>query len=153
MELLYSNILPMRLKEDQRTIADVFHELAEQSDQVKIAVGYVSKASLLELDELVERHQIKHILLIIGMYYIEGMPEGSYHTAIKVNRKWLKKGVGEIRIVRPFKYHGKLYAFYKEGPVGCCESIVSITDINAFKLKSGLGTIWTSISLIRRRLT
>ena len=115
MELLYSNILPMRLKEDQRTIADVFHELAEQSDQVKIAVGYVSKASLLELDELVERHQIKHILLIIGMYYIEGMPEGSYHTAIKVNRKWLEKGVGEIRIVRPFKYHGKLYAFYKEG--------------------------------------
>ena len=115
MELLYSNILPMRLEEGQRTIADVFHELITQSDQVEIAVGYVSKAALTELDELVERYQIKRIVLIIGMYYIEGMPEGSYHTAVKINRKWKENGVGEVRMVRPFKYHGKLYAFYKEG--------------------------------------
>ena len=115
MELLYSNILPMRLEEGQRTIADVFHELISQSDQVEIAVGYVSKAALTELDELVERYQIKRIVLIIGMYYIEGMPEGSYHTAVKINRKWKENGVGEVRMVRPFKYHGKLYVFYKEG--------------------------------------
>ena len=115
MELLYSNILPMRLEEGQRTIADVFHELITQSDQVEIAVGYVSKAALTELDELVERHRIKKIVLIIGMYYIEGMPEGSYHTAVKINRKWKENGVGEVRMIRPFKYHGKLYAFYKEG--------------------------------------
>ena len=115
MELLYSNILPMRLEEGQRTIADVFHELTAQSDQVEIAVGYVSKAALTELDDLVERCQIKRIVLIIGMYYIEGMPESSYHTAVKINRKWKENGVGEIRMVRPFKYHGKLYAFYKEG--------------------------------------
>ena len=115
MELLYSNILPMRLKEGQKTITDVFHELIEQSDRVEIAVGYVSKASLTELDELVDRYQIKKIVLIIGMYFIEGMPEGSYHTAMKINRKWKENGVGEIRMVRPFKYHGKIYIFYKEG--------------------------------------
>ncbi|MDO5138360.1 MAG: NgoFVII family restriction endonuclease [Oscillospiraceae bacterium] len=115
MELLYTNILPMRLKERQKTIADLFHELIEQSDRVEIAVGYVSKASLTELDVLVERHQIKQIVLIIGMYFIEGMPEGSYHTAMKINRKWRENEVGEIRMVRPFKYHGKLYLFYKGG--------------------------------------
>lgn len=113
MELLYSNILPMKLQEGDKTIADVFYELIEKSDRVEIAVGYVSKASLTELDDLVERNKIKQIVLIIGMYFIEGMPESSYHIAMRINRKWKQSGVGEIRMVRPFKYHGKLYTFYK----------------------------------------
>lgn len=48
------------------------------------------------------------------MYFVEGMPEGSYHTALKLNRKWQESGKGEIRIVKAFKYHGKLYTFYKD---------------------------------------
>lgn len=48
------------------------------------------------------------------MYFVEGMPEGSYHTALKLNKKWQESGIGEIRIVKAFKYHGKLYAFYKD---------------------------------------
>lgn len=43
------------------------------------------------------------------MYYIEGMPEGSYHTALKLNKKWQDSGIGEVRVVRSFKYHGKVY--------------------------------------------
>ena len=49
------------------------------------------------------------------MYQLEGFPEGIYHTAVKVNAEWMRKGLGEIRLVQPFKYHGKLYAFYHEG--------------------------------------
>lgn len=47
------------------------------------------------------------------MYFIEGMPEGAYHTAIKINEKWKKSGTGEIRVIKAFKYHGKLFCFYK----------------------------------------
>lgn len=115
MELLYSNILPMRMKEGRKTIAEAFHELALQADQIEIGVGYISKASLIELDELADRINLKKIVLIIGMYYIEGMPEGSYHTAIKINKRWVEEGIGEIRVVKPLKYHGKVYAFYKNG--------------------------------------
>lgn len=50
MELLYSNILPVGIEEGQTTISDAIKNEFEKSDMVEIAVGYVSKASLEELD-------------------------------------------------------------------------------------------------------
>lgn len=114
MNLLYSNILPLGTDEGQDTIIDTIIEQITLCDRIDIAVGYVSRASLDELERLVEQNNIKNICLIIGMYFVEGMPEGSYHTALKLNKKWQESGVGEIRIVKAFKYHGKLYAFYKD---------------------------------------
>ena len=113
MKLLYSNILPLGIDEGKRTFSEVFNECFQQADRIEIAVGYVSRASLEELDDMVEQYKTQKINLTIGMYYVEGMPEGSYHTAIKINKKWNDAGIGEIRIVRALKYHGKLYAFYK----------------------------------------
>lgn len=113
MKLLYSNILPLGTSNGQQTITDSFTEELQKSDRIDIAVGYVSRASLEELDFLIEHNNIKNICLNIGMYFVEGMPEGSYHTALKLNKKWKDSGIGEIRIVKTFKYHGKLYAFYK----------------------------------------
>lgn len=115
MKLLYSNILPLGTDDSQQTIIDCFNEQISKADRVEIAVGYVSRASLDELDNLVSKHNIHKICLNIGMYYIEGMPEGSYHTAIKLNKKWTSTGIGEIRMIRSFKYHGKIYCFYKDG--------------------------------------
>ena len=112
MKLLYTNILPLGTDAEQQTIIDCFKEQLSKADHVEIAVGYVSRASLEELDELVTEYDIKNICLNIGMYYIEGMPEGSYHTAVKINKKWSCKGIGEIRMIRAFKYHGKTYCFY-----------------------------------------
>lgn len=114
MKLLYSNILPLGVEESQDTAADCIHDELSSSDAVEIAVGYVSKASLEELDRIVSGHNIRHILLVIGMYYFEGMPEAMYHAAVSLNQKWTDAGIGEIRITRAFKYHGKLYAFYKD---------------------------------------
>lgn len=53
MELLYSNILPVGLEENQKTIQDCFADQIANCDGVEIAVGYVSKASLEQLDALV----------------------------------------------------------------------------------------------------
>lgn len=115
MVILYSDILPLSIESHQKTIAESFMEQAALSDKIDIAVGYISRASLDELDSLIEKYSISNITLIIGMYYIEGMPESSYHAAIKLNQKWREKGIGEIRLVRAFKYHGKLYCFSKHG--------------------------------------
>lgn len=114
MNLLYSNILPLGTDEGQDTIIDTINEQITLCDRIDIAVGYVSRASLDELERLVEQNNIKNICLIIGMYFVDGMPEGSYHTALKLNKKWQESGIGEIRIVKAFKYHGKLYVFYKD---------------------------------------
>ncbi len=115
MKLLYSDILPLATEDDQQTIVDSFLEQLAQADRLEIAVGYVSCSSLKELDELISKYNINQICLNIGMYYIEGMPDKTYHTAIKLNQKWNNNGIGEIRIINTFKYHGKIYCFYKNG--------------------------------------
>lgn len=63
----------------------------QKADHIEIAVGYVSRASLEELDAMVSELVLK-MCAYIGMYYIDGMPEGSYHTAVKINRKWMTAG-------------------------------------------------------------
>lgn len=115
MKLLYSDILPLGTENGQQTIIDCFNEQIAKADHVEIAVGYISRASLEELDALVSKNKISNICLNIGMYYIDGMPESSYHTATKIHKKWSSDGIGEIRIIRAFKYHGKVYCFYKDG--------------------------------------
>lgn len=134
VRILYSNILPLGTDEGQKTITETFNEYFQQADRVEIAVGYVSRASLEELDDMVDQNQTQKINLIIGMYYIEGMPEGSYHTAIKINKKWNNAGIGEIRMVRALKYHGKLYVFFKENkPIA---AFVGSANLGVIKLEA-----------------
>lgn len=134
MKLLYSNILPLGIDEKQETVNERFMGEASSADAVEIAVGYVSKAALRELEQIVDEYKIRHVVLTIGMYYVEGMPEGIYHTAIALNRKWVDAGIGEIRIVRAFKYHGKLYAFYKDGQVK--SAIIGSANLGVIKLEA-----------------
>lgn len=115
MDILYSNILPLGTEKGQKTVNDCLREQFQNANQVKIAVGYVSAASLDELDQIAEEKKIQNISVTMGMYYTEGMNERTYHKALKLNRKWKNKGIGEIRLVQPFKYHGKVFCFYKNG--------------------------------------
>lgn len=159
MKLLYSNILPLGIEDAQQTIIDCFTEQMSQADRVEIAVGYISTASVNELANMVEKYGIKSICLTIGMYYIEGMPEGSYHTALKLNQKWRDVGIGEIRLVKPFKYHGKLYCFYKnEKPFA---AIIGSANLGVIKLEaanrrqyeiSALTTDTTEVSAIAEHI-
>ena len=134
MELLYSNILPLGTKNGERTIIDCFNEQVKKADHVEIAVGYTSFASLEELERIVEKYSISSVCLAIGMYYIEGMPERSYHKALKINQTWQNEGVGEIRLVKAFKYHGKVYCFYKNGVP--FSAIVGSANLGIIKLEA-----------------
>lgn len=134
MKLLYSNVLPLGTESNQQTIIDCFSEQMMKADYVEIAVGYTSAASIAELESMVQNYGIKRICLTIGMYYIEGMPEGAYHAALKLNHKWQETGVGEIRLVKSFKYHGKLYCFYNRGkPLA---AIIGSANLGAIKLEA-----------------
>ena len=117
MNLLYSDIPPASVEDGQETIIDRFYQETARCDGIDIAVGYVSRASLEELDNLVSSHGLQYISLVIGMYYVEGMPEGTYRTALALNEKWRNACIGEIRMTKAFKYHGKLYVFHKDGDV------------------------------------
>ena len=117
MSLLYSNIPPLKLNEGQITLSEKIKESMRQSDSVYIATGYASKKSLIELNSLVQEYNIKKIILVLGMYCIEGFPESIYNTAISIHEEWMEKQIGEIRITPSIKYHGKVYSFYRDGTV------------------------------------
>lgn len=132
MKLLYSNILPLDISEDHETIIDCFNEQIAKSDHVEIAVGYISRLALEELNNLVYEHNISNICLTIGMCFIEGMSEGSYNLALELNRKWKETSIGEIKIVKAFKYHGKVYCFYKNGQP--YSAIIGSANLGVIKL-------------------
>lgn len=73
MKLLYSDILPIGIEEGQTKIADCFFDEAGKSDGIEIAVGYISKAALKELDTFVEASGLKNILLIIEKLFVKGI--------------------------------------------------------------------------------
>ncbi|MEG1709286.1 MAG: NgoFVII family restriction endonuclease [Acinetobacter sp.] len=132
MKFLYSNILPLATSDDQETVSDCFAQQVKVSERIEIAVGYISRVALEELDDLVELHKIKDIRLTIGMYFIEGMPEATFRVALALNEKWLASGIGEIKLVRAFKYHGKAYCFYKSGQP--FSAIIGSANLGVIKL-------------------
>lgn len=115
MEILYSNILPLKTMPGQQVFIDRFNSAVEKADKVDIAVGYVSKSSIQELIRLIDNNKLDNIDLVIGMYYLEGMPEGTYNATLALNSKLKVEGKGIVKLVKTLKYHGKLYVFYKDG--------------------------------------
>lgn len=85
------------------------------ADSIRIASGYASNAALYRLDELIHQPDahIKHIRLTLGMYSGR-IPASIYYAARQLNQRWRDEGIGEIRLVRGFQYHGKSYLFAKE---------------------------------------
>ncbi len=115
MSILYTNIPPLRTQNGKDNFRDKFSDYIKQADSVEIATGYVSQDALEMLDKCVADYDINHIRLIVGMYYIEGMPENIYNTLVRMNKKWRDRSVGEIDIVCTFRYHGKCYLFSCNG--------------------------------------
>lgn len=114
MALLYSNVPPLKTPEGGMTLLDYIKQKALVSDCLYIAVGYASKKSLLELSSIVSESKLKKVVLILGMYYVEGFPESIYNTAKHIDEEWRNGGIGEIRVTKSMKYHGKIYGFYQD---------------------------------------
>ena len=114
MPILYSNVPPLRVPNGKKSLVEYIKENAAVADQLYIATGYASKNALLEISNIVSNSSIKRIVLVLGMYYVEGFPESIYNTAVQINEEWKSAGLGEIRVTKSMKYHGKVYCFYKD---------------------------------------
>lgn len=133
MTLVYSDILPMKLFGDQKTFIEYFNDRLKETDRLEIAVGYISLASLLELERISDEQKLQSATLIIGMYFIEGFPEKIYHETLRIARKWKENQTGEIRLIIPFKYHGKAYGFYAKEKELPFSGIVGSANLSALK--------------------
>ena len=115
MSILYTNIPPLRTDNNKENFREKFTEYFNDSEEVEIATGYVSKPALETLNQMKNKLNISHIKLIVGMYYIDGMPESIYNTLVRLDHEWRDMNTGEIFVVRAFRYHGKCYLFKKNG--------------------------------------
>jgi len=115
MDLLFSNYPPIRTR--METFADKFYSLIPMSKKLDIAVGYITSDALIELKKTTELNSLEEVNLIIGMHYWDRFTEVEYRTAMDLNRFLTENGRGEVRLVTPFRFHGKLYSYSNDaGP-------------------------------------
>ena len=128
MEFLYSNIPPLRTT--NQTFADAFYSLIHEATRMDIAVGYITADSLAELKQtLAFNENIKTMNLIIGMHRWDKFTKLQYSAAIDLN-EWLRsKARGEVRLVIPFKFHGKLYSYSNQN--GAFAGIVGSNNLGS----------------------
>lgn len=112
MELLLSNYPPLKTK--CHTFSDMFYSMVPQSTELDIAVGYITSDSLVELQKVVELNTLKALNLTIGMHYLDKFTKAEYNAALKLNDFLRENKCGEVRLVTPFRYHGKLYSYSNE---------------------------------------
>ena len=110
MEFLFSNLPPV--KTGCSSFYDKFYSLIPKASRMDIAVGYVTADSLAELKQAVAYNENIEVLnLIIGMHYWDKFTKLEYNAAIRLNEFLQSEKRGEVRLVKPFRFHGKLYSY------------------------------------------
>lgn len=110
MDFIFSNLPPVRTSHS--TFAETFYSLIPKASRLDIAVGYVTADSLVELQQTVAYNSnIATLNLIIGMHYWDKFTKLQYNAAVNLNDFLRIKQRGEVRLVKPFRFHGKLYSY------------------------------------------
>ena len=109
MELLSSNFSPLKITKD--SFVSRWEYLFASSAEVRIAVGYVSNDSLLHLTKLLELNKPRRLEICIGMAFFDGLTRSQFEALDLLNQRLLTDNLGELKIVRTFPFHGKIYEF------------------------------------------
>lgn len=133
MELLNSNYPPVRC--GGKSFSDAFYSLLQRTTVLDIAVGYVTADSLAELQRIVELNNIRRVNLTIGMHYLDWFTHAQYNAAMHLNDYLMRNGKGEVRLVTPFRYHGKLYSYSNEN--GAFAGIIGSNNLSSI-IESGV---------------
>lgn len=117
MSILYSKIQPLIYTNE--SFADAFETLVVSADRMKLASGYISEESLKELKSILDFYVLekkkKYCELIIGMHYREGsFTRRQWEAAVSLAKFLEEYELGSVRVCTAFKFHGKVYSFYKD---------------------------------------
>lgn len=132
MELLYSNIKPC--ESDNSSFSEAFEAGVVKSDGIKIATGYITEESLLELKSILsfyfDEGKIKKCSLVLGMHGREGFTQAQYEAATNLATFLKEKNIGAVYVCTAFKFHGKTYVFYKsDEPISAVMGSSNLSNI------------------------
>lgn len=109
--ILSSNILPV--VGPNPSFFESFEAMAQESDEIIIASGYLSVGSLVFLRENIVA--LPPTTMCIGMHYSEGFTRAQYGALSKLRESQLESAKGAVYICKAFPFHGKTYTFLKGG--------------------------------------
>ncbi len=115
MPLLFSNFPPLRTP--NRTYADTFKNLLSEADYLRIATGYFSTDSAVDLKGIIEANGGPAIDLCIGMHYFEGMSPVQLEALRGLDTALQTNSLGKVYLVTTFPFHGKISSFQKDKQV------------------------------------
>jgi hypothetical protein len=113
MPLLFSNNAPLRTL--YKSYPEAFRSFLANSDTVKIASGYISTDSAIDLKNIVEANNGPNLMLCVGMHYFDGLAPSQLDALRSLNFTLKNKGLGRVFIVTTFPFHGKVSSFMKNG--------------------------------------
>jgi len=134
MELLTSNFPPV--DSNRARFFDIWERNFKEHDSISIAVGYASNDSLLYLKKLIELNQPKDVNFCLGLPYFEGLPKSQFQAMEAFSNYVMSSSSGEVRFVRSFPFHGKVYFFEKPG--GSSVSILGSSNLSNIVPFSGV---------------
>lgn len=111
MEFLLSNIQPVRFS--KRSTISCFENLLQDADGIRIASGYISADALAELKKIVEVNKKSFLELVIGMHHFDGFTQPQFDAARYLDKYLRDNKAGRVKVVKAFKFHGKVYSFLK----------------------------------------
>ena len=127
MELLLSNYQPAKFP--NRTTQKVWLENLSKAEQVRIATGFISSASLIELKKMVEVNEKPNIEMLIGMHYFDGFTKQQYDCALALNETLQEQNRGAVYLSNAMRFHGKLYSF--NDAKQCFGAVVGSSNLNS----------------------
>lgn len=110
MELLLSNFGKAKYP-SHSTTRKVWDKNLGFADNIRIATGFISSDSLIELAKIIELNDKPNIELLIGMHYFSGFTKAQYDSAIALHNILQEKKRGAVYISTSTMFHGKLYSF------------------------------------------
>lgn len=129
MELLSTNRYPST-KLTHKKSKDEWVDALECADFVKIATGYISLESIIELKRIIELNSRPKVDLLIGMHFFERFTERQYNAVCELDSLLHSRHLGKVYLADKTKYHGKMYAFLKNESCFC--GIVGSSNLSSF---------------------
>lgn len=117
MKLILSNIPPVKMQ--NKDIRSYFEDLMNKADELMVAVGYISEDGVAELKGIFENNRKSKLELIIGMHGFDGFTYSQLNAAKYLDDYLRSNSLGDVKVVKSFRYHGKVYFFLRDDqPIG-----------------------------------
>lgn len=126
MELLTSNYQPAKTTNSRFNTK--FSEQLMTSDNLDIAVGYISEKSLHELSEYIFKNGGPICNILIGMHYFDKFTYSQFAIANETHKFLIENNLGSVKLCTSFPFHGKLYSFTHK--TGNKSSIVGSSNLS-----------------------